>query len=95
MFNTSAEGASTKLKVFCMGTAYDVIIFKFHGGGQSPPPLLTRMGPIIAIDRRDTVDYLHVATASAGILVTNSDGNNLGHEANSLIFSEMGGGGAS
>ena len=37
MFKASAEGASEKFRVFCMGTAYDVIIFKFQGGGIRPP----------------------------------------------------------
>ena len=43
MFNASAEGASEKFRVFYRGTAYDVIIFKFQGGGIRPTPLLTPM----------------------------------------------------
>ena len=33
----SAEGASENFKVFPTGTAYDVIIFKFQGGGATAP----------------------------------------------------------
>ena len=36
VFDASAEGASENFRVFFTGTAYDVIIFKFHGGGQLP-----------------------------------------------------------
>ena len=46
VFHTSAEGASEKFRVFYRATAYDVIIFKFQGGGIRPPPappLLTPM----------------------------------------------------
>ena len=32
----SAGGASEKFRVFCTETAYDVIIFKFEGGGNCP-----------------------------------------------------------
>ena len=45
MFKASAEGARETFRVFYRGTAYDVIIFKFHGGGAfaPPAPLLTPM----------------------------------------------------
>ena len=44
VFNASAEGASVKFRVFYRGAAYNVIIFKIQGGGNSPPaPLLTPM----------------------------------------------------
>ena len=38
VFNASAEGASEKFRAFYRETAYDVIFFKFQGGGHSPPP---------------------------------------------------------
>ena len=40
VFYASAEGASENFAVFSTGTAYDVIIFKFQGGGNCPrlPP---------------------------------------------------------
>ena len=40
VFDASAEGASENFRVFSTGTAYDVIIFKFQGGGNCPrlPP---------------------------------------------------------
>ena len=38
VFNVSTEGASEKFRVFYRGTSvYDVIIFKFQGGGIRPP----------------------------------------------------------
>ena len=45
----SAEGASENFRVFSTGTAYDVIIFKFKGGGQLPqvaPPLRAPMAAL-------------------------------------------------
>ena len=33
VFGASAEGSSENFRVFCIKTAYDVIIFKFQGGG--------------------------------------------------------------
>ena len=36
VFDASAGGASENFRVFSTGTAYDVIVFKFQGGGQLP-----------------------------------------------------------
>ena len=33
----SAEGASENFRAFCRTAAYDVIFFKFQGGGEAPP----------------------------------------------------------
>ena len=37
VLDASAEGASENFRVFSTGTAYDVIIFKFQGGGATAP----------------------------------------------------------
>ena len=36
VFDASADGASENCRVLCTYTAYDVIIFKFQGGGEPP-----------------------------------------------------------
>ena len=36
VFDASAEGASENFRVVSTETAYDVIIFKFQGGGNCP-----------------------------------------------------------
>ena len=46
VIDASADGASENFRVLSTGTAYDVIIFKFQGGGQLPqvaPPLRAPM----------------------------------------------------
>ena len=59
MFTTSAEGSSKTPRVFCGRSSYDVIIFKFQGGGLWAP-LLWWLGAWLRLPKTCKVRSLRV-----------------------------------